>query len=121
MACSVALRQMARHRIALNSGTELFLIIFFCCTGTSPGIAGCSQENRVGTVLSSLHFHFLDLRQQRTERSVVKENTHLHDKNLALSKISETGKRLHMRTSIGHSLSKLIGACDDIVKTLLTG
>lgn len=121
MACSVAPRQMARHRIALNSGTELFLIIFFCCSGTSPGIAGCSQENRVGTVLSSLHFHFLDLCQQRTERSVVKENTHLHDKNLALSKISETGKRLHMRTSIGHSLSKLTGACDDIVKTLLTG
>lgn len=51
----------------------------------------------------------------------MKENTHLHDKNLALSKISETGKRLHMRTSIGHSLSKLIGACDVIVKTLLTG
>lgn len=83
-----------------NSGPGLSLIIiFYCCTSPSPGVLGCSQKNRVRNVLSSLHFHCVHLCQQGTERSVVKENTHLQDKNLALCKVSETGKRLRMRTS----------------------
>lgn len=90
MVCSVVHRQMTRHRITmgLNRGSGLSLMIFFfsCCISISPSITGCSQENRVRNVLSSLHFQFVDLCQQRTERIVIKENTHLYDKNIAYAR-----------------------------------
>lgn len=60
--------------------------IFPRCISISPRITGCSQENRVRNVLSSLHFHFVDLCQQRTERIVIKENTHLYDKNIVYAR-----------------------------------
>lgn len=85
-----------------------FLDQFFLLHQYPPWYHWVFTGKQVRNVLSSLHFHFVDLCQQRTERTVVKENIHLHDKNLVLCKISETGKRLHMRTSIGCSLSKLI-------------
>jgi len=87
MACLVAPRQKARHRAAmgLKSGTELCLIIFSPVVAVPPLVSlGVHKENRVRNMLSSLLFHFVDLCQRRTERGVVKENTHLHDKNLAL-------------------------------------
>lgn len=124
--CSTFSDTQGNGKVQTSDGFEqwnrpLLDYVFFCCAIISPGITGCSQENRVRNVLSSLHFRFVDLCQWRTGRSVVNENTHLHYKNLALCKISETGERLHMRTSIGHSMSKLIETYDIIVKTLFTG
>lgn len=82
VACSVAPRQIARHRTAvdLNCATSFLDNFFFCSTSISPGTTGCSQEKRVRNVLSCLHFHFVDVCCWRTERSVVKEKTLLHDK-----------------------------------------
>lgn len=78
----------AQNNDGLEQGIRALLDDFFfsCCISISPSITGCSQENRVRNVLSSLHFHFVDLCQQRTERIVIKENTHLYDKNIAYAR-----------------------------------
>lgn len=95
------------------------MILYFSVAPVSLVPLGVHRKNRVRNVLSSLHFHFVDICYWRAERSVVKERTPLHDEKSCSVQDFRNLKRLHMRTSIGHSLSKLIGACDAIVKTLL--
>lgn len=56
------------------------MILYFSVAPVSPLVPlGVHTKNRVRNVLSSLHFHFVDICYWRAERSVVKERTPLHD------------------------------------------